>query len=44
MTDTPIYLQMKLVPLIKVIKSKAWLNNNRVRFQNAYVKIARITQ
>lgn len=30
--------------LRRVVKSKAWLNNNRVQFQNAYVRITRITQ
>lgn len=44
MTATPIYLQIKLVPLLKVIKMKAWLNNNMVQFQNVYVKMAHITQ
>lgn len=44
MTDTSIYLQIKLVPLLKVIKMEAWLDNNRVQFQNVYVKIAHSTQ
>lgn len=44
MTDTSIYLHIKLVPLLKVVKMKAWLNNNRVQFPNVYVKIADIAQ
>lgn len=44
MTNTSTYLQIKLVPLLKVIKMEAWLDNNRVQFQNVYVKIAHSTQ
>jgi len=44
MTGTLICVQLKLMPLLKGIKMKAWLNNSRVQFPNAYVKIAHITQ
>lgn len=44
MTDHSLCLQIRVVPLSRLLKMKAWLSNNRVQFQNLYVKIALTTQ
>lgn len=44
MTDNSPCLQIRVVPLSRLLKMKAWLNDNRIQFQNLYVKIALITQ